>query len=1495
MRKTFVILLTFIITTITTLSFAQNRVLSLDGDGDYVRLPANIFNDLTEATVEGWVRWESFGDVSRFFDFGKARQAMVIADMAGISGLTFFIYDEKGQKREIEVAGVLRSGEWFHIAGVSGKAGMKLYLNGVLVGENEYTGSFSAIKNGDNNYFGKSHFRQSIWGYGTDTDFHGQMDEIRVWQVARTRAQIQQTMYQTLTGNEPELIGLWSFDNGDASDSSPNGYNGVLVDNAHGVAAELPTPGELSIPTKLSGTVTDAAGKPISNAAVRLEKDGEEIAETKTDVSGHYLIFALLRKAGLYDLSAKHDELGAWHLGFRMRAGEERHLDLVLEEAISIEGILLMLDNATPHVSVPVQAIRDGEVIDGMLSDENGEYRFINLKPGKYRVRCQVLGGYAHYTNANYVSPFTVYDSPDRKDAGEVLSVKQDRTLRNIDFRFLPFKKGAWKAHTFLDGLAGNGVKAIHCHSDKLMWFGTNGGLSRYDGQEFKNYTTKDGLVGDWINALYTAPDGVMWLATSKGVSRYDGKSFVNFTTADGLAFEYVNDVDGSADGAIWFATGQWGVSGGVSRYDGEQFQNFTTNEGLAVDNTRGVHCDPDGVVWLATWGGGVSRYDGEEFRHFTVKEKLAGSQLHSLYREANGGIWAGTHNHGVSWYNGEEFVTYTTKEGLANNTVDTIHRDPDGVMWFGTRGGLSRYDGKSFVNFTTADGLPSNHVLSIYREPNGVLWIGTIGGVCRYDESAPENLTTKDGLAHDNVWSICAEPGGGLWFATGDKGVSRYDGKEFVTFTTADGLVDNDINDIHCDRDGILWFGAFISAGVSRYDGQEFVTVKVRNIMSIDSAPDGAIWFSSSGGVFRYDGKDIVNFRSNDGLPGLYTTTIHCGPDSSIWAGTVGGAARYDGQKFIPFTTADGLPDNWINYIYSAERQPEHSGMLWFGTNAGVSRYDGQKFTNFSVDDGLGGNLVNSIYRDTDGLMWFGTHSGGVSLYDGTAWTALDRRDGLAGNTVRAIHQDEKGFIWFATEGGVTRYRRDTTPGLVRIVSVKTDKEYTHSPLFQRGVRGNFQAIPPITTGSRVTIKYSAIDFVTVPEKRQYRYRIREIDSDWRKPTKEDMFDETFNKPGTYTFEVQAIDRDLNYSEPATLTFQVKRPWWVFVLFGTIGVSVPLIALGFLFGKRLQTQRAIAQQFNPYIAGRVVGSDLFYGRSDLITDIERTLANNCFLLYGERRIGKTSLQHQLRERLQNADDPTYRFIPAYIDLQGVAENDFFRTIAVGVVEACRPSFREELSLRLEEDRDRYTYRELNRDLRTIINHLKENEPKTIKLVLLMDEVDTLNTYSLRANLNLRGLFMGPLKENLVLVMSGLYLKMDWSNEGAGSPPFNFLSREIQIQPLNDEDARNLITEPVKGFYSYEPMAVDLIIELSELKPFTIQGFCLRAVNRILADGRTKITVADIKGIKESVLAEVQSIRGEQAGTSLPASLNEALSRIADLEAELANVRENAA
>jgi len=138
----------------------------------------------------------------------------------------------------------------------------------------------------------------------------------------------------------------------------------------------------------ISGIITDEKGKPMPDAHVRLDQDWEEVIQTVTDASGHYWV-GVYPVSGSYDLFTTADELGGLRLGIQLDAGERLTLKLTLKEAVSIEGTVLMLDDTTPHIAVPVQAIRDGRVAATVLTDERGEYRFINLKPGQYQQQSQ--------------------------------------------------------------------------------------------------------------------------------------------------------------------------------------------------------------------------------------------------------------------------------------------------------------------------------------------------------------------------------------------------------------------------------------------------------------------------------------------------------------------------------------------------------------------------------------------------------------------------------------------------------------------------------------------------------------------------------------------------------------------------------------------------------------------------------------------------------------------------------------------------------------------------------------------------------------------------------------------------------------------------------------------------------------------------------------------------------------------------------------------------
>jgi len=949
----------------------------------------------------------------------------------------------------------------------------------------------------------------------------------------------------------------------------------------------------------ISGVVTDEKGQPIPNVAVRLEQDGKEIAQVMTDSSGSYQL-GIYPAQGEYDLSATSTvldtridalspsavgELGDWWTGIQMHKGERRTMNLTLKRAINIEGTLLMMDDATPHVAVPVHAIRDDKVITGTLSDERGRYRFTNLKPGQYQVRCQVSGGYIYYgmtsdalqvTGEDDTSRITRYSSRSRT----AIYIIQGETLRNVNFRFAPFKKGTWRNYTYLDGLPHNYISGICRDPDGALWLATRNGLSRYDGKEFVTFTEEDGLLSNVIRCIFRDRDGLLWLGTDRGVSWYDGKQFHNLTARDGLVKNQINAICSDLDGNLWFAAGYiLSNEGGISRYDGKEFVNFTTENGLASNWVSSVCCDADGVLWFAT-GAGIYRYDGKELVNFSLEEGLDhGPYVISVYPDPDGVLWFGTVTNGVYRYDGRELINLTVKNGLVSNAVNSIYRDPDGAMWFGTGypevygRGVSRYipthpSKGGFVNFTTRDGLVNDTIVSIYTDPDGVLWFGTIGGLSRYDKSGVINYTTGDGLPNNDVRSMYSDLDETLWFGTEGGGVSRYipphsslakGGSKggFVNLTQVDGLTGNYVRDIQRDHDGNMWFITRFS-GISRYiplakGGSKggFVSFTSKDGLLSDQtftggiARDGTLWVGTLEGLSHYDGGRFINFTTKDGLPYNVVGEIYCDPDGVIWFGTLGGGgiSRYDGKEFVSLTTKDGLVSDSVNFIYRGR-----DGIMWLGTNGGVSRYDGKKFVNFTTKDGLAHKDVISIYQSLDSILWFGTPSAGVCLYDGEAWSSLDIRDGLAGNAINSIHQDKDGCLWFAANRGVTRYRRSVVPPKVYIASVTTDQTYR-----------DLSAVPAFTPGTRVTIEYDSIDFKTVPEKRQYRCRVVKIppdpplgkggnerfgrkggNSEWRKPTKATSFDFVFDEPGTYVFEVQAIDRDLNYSEPASVKLQV-------------------------------------------------------------------------------------------------------------------------------------------------------------------------------------------------------------------------------------------------------------------------------------------------------------------------------------------------------------------
>jgi hypothetical protein len=287
------------------------------------------------------------------------------------------------------------------------------------------------------------------------------------------------------------------------------------------------------------------------------------------------------------------------------------------------------------------------------------------------------------------------------------------------------YAQGTWTVYT-TPNLVSNNVRAIAIDGSGNKWFGTNAGVSKFDGAIWNNYTTPN-LVSNNVRAI----------------------------TVDGTN--------------IWFAT-----NGGVSKFDGAIWTPYTI--GLVNNDVYSIAIDGLGNKWFAT-NGGVSKFDGG-WTNYTIADGLPSNNVYAVAVDGAGNKWFGT-NAGVSKFNGG-WTTYTTAQGLAHNNVNAVAVDGAGDKWFGTNGGVSRFDGTTWTNYTNANtsgGLVSNNVSAIAFDAAGNMWFGTNGGVSKFDGAAwtvYTNASTGGGLVGDNVKAVAIDAVGHKWFGT-SSGVSEF------------------------------------------------------------------------------------------------------------------------------------------------------------------------------------------------------------------------------------------------------------------------------------------------------------------------------------------------------------------------------------------------------------------------------------------------------------------------------------------------------------------------------------------------------------------------------------------------------------------------------------------------------------------------------------------------------------------------------------------------
>lgn len=556
---------------------------------------------------------------------------------------------------------------------------------------------------------------------------------------------------------------------------------------------------------------------------------------------------------------------------------------------------------------------------------------------------------------------------------------------------------------TTREGLPQDTIHSIVQDSHGYVWIGTDRGLVRFDGLEFKQFNKSNthALNNDSITTLFLAQDKTLWIGTYGGITLYKNNQFLSPAPPDDLPNLFVQSITEDRENNIWIGT----QGGGIIHFDGNLFSSITTDMeegGLSNNMVSSVFADRKGKLWIGT-ADGLDCLENGEFTSYTTKNGLLDNNIKTIFEDSKGRLWVGT-TQGINVIKNRpgdlkrgRFISLTTGNGLSDNYIHSIGEDRHDSIWIATNGGLNRLKGGlprrqlsggtvtgiHFEHFTTLDGLSDNSLLSIYEDRWGSLWIGTSsGGLNALRDGKFSFYTVRDGLSSDNAKAIYETDDGSLWVGTSGAGLNRYRNGTFDLYTESDGLSGNNIESLCGDGEGGLWIGT--TNGLN---------------------------------VFDMETKTVTTLSEKDGLSNPWIKTVYRDKKGDMWIGTFGGGLnRFQNGNFQVFDTTAGLSDNFVSSITD-----DIDGNLWVGTNNGLNRLKNNRFDVFTSGDGLSGDTIMDIYADAEGVVWVATNGGGLNRYKNGRFTEFKTDVGkFSENIILRILEDARSNLWMSSNQGI-------------------------------------------------------------------------------------------------------------------------------------------------------------------------------------------------------------------------------------------------------------------------------------------------------------------------------------------------------------------------------------------------------------------------------------------------------------------------------------------
>lgn len=565
-------------------------------------------------------------------------------------------------------------------------------------------------------------------------------------------------------------------------------------------------------------------------------------------------------------------------------------------------------------------------------------------------------------------------------------------------------------------GLTHNTVYDICQDAQGFMWFATDGGLNRFDGQNIKQYYslhTKKSLPSNSIPCIIYTSDEKLYIGTSNGLALYLPETD-DFTTIshNGKPLGEIIAMQQGDTSELLICT----EDNGAFRY------NYKLNQFTVLNFTKerifGMTRDREGMYWAFSRFKLLrfNKYD-QIIAEYKVSADLFNSAISYVKSDSRGVLWIGTFEKGLFTFNfkNHSFSPFISSNGVGMYYIRTIEEGEDAnEYWVGTEKGLYVINILTgyFTHYTQSfdynqKTINDNAIYKIYRNKQNVFFVGTyFGGVniaqirhTGFNAVYPDEKTGC--LLGKALGTMAKSPDGKIWIATEDAGIAIFDRKTntfkhlFADEKKSNTISTNNVHALLMDHN-VCWAGHFMG-GISKIN---INTGKAKRYKNINNNPTSL----SNNFVF---------------------SLLFISPDS-ILVGTISGVDLFNkkNEKFSRFKE-DELTDSFVYDMFT-----DKDGKVWICTyNRGIFVYDKKHrglMTHYQAGDrsGLPGNSIISHCIDSKKRIWIGTRGSGLSLFnaENKTFKTWNSKDLLINDIVYGIEEDANGMLWISSNKGISR-----------------------------------------------------------------------------------------------------------------------------------------------------------------------------------------------------------------------------------------------------------------------------------------------------------------------------------------------------------------------------------------------------------------------------------------------------------------------------------------